>query len=137
MEDCNCPIVPSCLLFIRSRIILLARFVKSFRIVQVKVIFINAVVGAISFISSFFTGVIGMVTKDVFCDIMFVLLIIMFIFVNNEAVAISWGSGRDRSQFIGIVTAAAALWILCLGVLQLWHVLGLLHLALWLYIRWS
>ena len=74
-----------------------------------------------------------MVTKDVFRDIMFVLFIIIFIFVNNEVVVICRGSGRGRSRFLG--SAAVVPLILCSGVLSLWRVLVLLHLALWLYIR--
>ena len=60
-----------------------------------------------------------MVTKDVFRDIMFVLFIIMFTFVNNEVVAVCRGSGRGRNRFIGNVIGAVILLILvvvaCLG----------------------
>ena len=42
-----------------------------------------------------------MVTKNVFRDIIFILFVIMFIFINNEAVAICRDSGRGRSQFVG------------------------------------
>ena len=65
-----------------------------------------------------------MVTNDVFRDIMFILFIIMLIFVNIEAVAICRGSGRDRSCFIGVATAAVVLWNLVFGSLVVVVCLG-------------